>query len=279
MRKHTIKPVERQIQVNALVSVLDALRPKGFYFPGESHDFWEGVFVYEGEVTATADERVYQLGPGKLLLHKPMEFHRIWAAKDCAPRLINISFQAKGQIMQRLENSCFELNEEQQQQFWKVAEVFAQAVRIKETQDVEAYQVAATLTAAMLEVFLIRLSEHTEYTQRAQSANEERYSKIVQVMQANCHKNLSLAELAELCQMSISNMKRIFGLYSDVGIAKYFLAMKMRRAMELMDRGMHASRVAEELQYPEPSYFYTVFKRETGMTPAQYRNRRKKQSE
>lgn len=277
MRKHTIKLVERLIQVDALVSVLDALRPKGFYFPGESHDFWEGVFVYEEEVTATADERVYQLGPGKLLLHKPMEFHRIWAAKDCVPRLINISFQANGPIMKRLENSCFDLDEEQQRQFWEVVGAFSRALQLKNEQDTAAYQVAANLTASLLEVFLIRLSEKQEYTHQAQSVNEERYSKIVQIMKENCHRNLSLDELAELCEMSVSNIKRIFGLYSDMGIAKYFLALRMRRAMELIDKGMRPSEVAEKLQYQEPSYFYTVFKRETGMTPTQYRNRYKKQ--
>lgn len=268
-----VRPVQRLVQVDALVSILDIPRPKGFYFPGESHDFWEGVFVYEGEVTATADERVYQLGPGQLLLHKPMEFHRIWAEKDCAPRLINLSFRARGPVVKQLENSCFHLNAEQQRAFWEVVGAFSKVMCLADSRDDYAYQLAVNLTASLLEVFLIGLSENAEHTQRVHSANEERYSRIVQIMKENCHRNLSLAELAQLCQMSVSNMKRIFGLYSDMGVAKYFLALKMRRAMELLDKGMSTGRVADELQYSEASYFCTVFKRETGMTPAQYRNR------
>lgn len=85
---------------------------------------------------------------------------------------------------------------------------------------------------------------------------------------------LSVEELARLCEMSVSNMKRIFACFSDVGVAKFFMSLKMRRAMELLDAGVTAKEVADMLDFEETSYFYTVFKRETGMTPTQYRRRR-----
>ena len=93
-------------------------------------------------------------------------------------------------------------------------------------------------------------------------------------MKENCHRSLSLEELAQRCGLSVSNMKRIFGRFSDMGIAKYFLSLKMRRAMELLEEDIPASRVAEMLDFSEINYFYTVFKRETGMTPTQYKRSR-----
>ncbi len=91
---YNFQPVERLVHITTLVEIINASRPYGHYFPGESHDFWEGVYVHEGAVTATADEQVFQLRPGQFLLHKPMEFHRIWSAPDCSPWLVNISFRA-----------------------------------------------------------------------------------------------------------------------------------------------------------------------------------------
>jgi len=94
------------------------------------------------------------------------------------------------------------------------------------------------------------------------------------VMKENCHRSLCLEQLAQLCEMSVSNMKRIFGRFSDVGVAKYFLSLKIRRAKELLEQEIPASQVAEMLDYSEINYFYTVFKRETGMTPTQYKRSR-----
>ncbi|MGN0492964.1 MAG: cupin domain-containing protein, partial [Acutalibacteraceae bacterium] len=73
------KTVNRCIFIKSIITGIDADRDKDFFFAGESHDFWEAVFVSKGEITATADERIYKLSQGMLLFHKPMEFHRLIA--------------------------------------------------------------------------------------------------------------------------------------------------------------------------------------------------------
>lgn len=271
---YKITPVERLIQVDALVSVYNYVRPKGFYFPGESHDFWECVYIKEGEVTATADERVYQLGPGKLLMHKPMEFHRIWASEECAPWVINISFRAHGALTDHMEQCCFNLSAKQQTQFMQIVDHFLQMNNMSDSLKNKKYHAQINLIATLLETFLITLSDNENYNTCSLSPNDARYSKIVQVMQNNRQKNLSVSELAELCQMSVSNLKRIFAMYSDVGVAKFFLTLRIRYAMELLEKGMRIAHIAEILNFSDPAYLYTVFKRETGVTPSQYKKQK-----
>ena len=268
---YSVQPVERLIQIDGLIAVYNYVRPKGFYFPGESHDFWECVFVSDGEVTATADDRVYQLGTGNLLIHKPMEFHRIWAKEDCAPWVVNISFQARGELTQRLACRCFDLRHKQQEELLRIAELFGELEHI---QDPQQYRSIMNRVATRLEGFLLELAEMEKDSAPSKTPSDEQYSKIVQVMQNHRQENLSLEELARLCQMSVSNMKRIFGKYSDVGIAKFFLTLRMRYAMELLEQGISANQVAQMLQFSDTAYFYTVFKRETGITPSQYRKQK-----
>ena len=264
--------VERTLHVDALYHALDVVRPKDFYFPGESHDFWELVYVREGQVAATADERVYHLSEGMLLFHKPMEFHRIWSEGETCPQLMIISFKAGGLDMLRLEGGCFMLDPVQRNRFEAVVAAFRQARSHFEEGNGDPR--AVTLTAVLLESFLLRLTESGEQRHQATSAEDAQYTRIVNVMKENCHRSLSLEELAQRCGLSVSNMKRIFGRFSDMGIAKYFLSLKMRRAMELLEEDIPASRVAEMLDFSEINYFYTVFKRETGMTPTQYKRSR-----
>ena len=271
---HIVQPVEHLIEIDGLITVYNFARPKGFYFPGESHDFWECVYIREGEVTATADERVYQLGPGKLLVHKPMEFHRIWSKKDCAPWLINISFQAHGPLTEKLAGSCFDLRNEQQVQLFEIVNTFSKISVARDSQHTEEYKAFINLAAVQLEALLLTIANSDLHNAPSQAPRDEQFSRIVQVMKTNCHKNLTQTDLAELCQMSVSNMKRVFHQYSDVGIAKYFLTLRMRYAMELLENGTPANQVAEILNFPDPPYFYTVFKRETGVTPTQYRKQK-----
>ena len=73
---YQLKPVERPFEVDALYNAIDVVRPQGFYYSGEMHDFWEAVFVVNGQATATADEKVIALRTGQLLFHKPMEIGR-----------------------------------------------------------------------------------------------------------------------------------------------------------------------------------------------------------
>lgn len=88
-------------------------------------------------------------------------------------------------------------------------------------------------------------------------------------MKDNCDKSLTVNDIAKLLNMSASNIKRVFSIYSDIGIAKFFLNLRIRKAKELLQNGISPNNVANELGF-SPNYFYTVFKREVGITPNKY---------
>ena len=274
MPKYEFTPVQRLITVEAVVTAFDTVHPKGFYFAGEMHDFWEAVLVCQGSATATGDERVYQLSAGQLLFHKPMEFHRIWAPEDSEHRVIIISFRALGPGMDHFAETYFQLDEERQRAFGRIADAIQETVRACREKR-EEYPLLSSTAAVLLESFLLSLTEKTACAPEMLSKEERYYRRIVNCMSEHCCENLSVGELAFLCGMSVSNLKRVFALFSDRGVAKYFLSMKMRRAMELLEEGRRPCQVARLLGFEEPAYFHAVFKRETGMTPGEYRKGRR----
>ena len=262
------KPINRCICIKSIFTGIDADREKDFVFDGESHDFWEVVFVSNGEITATADERIYSLKQGMLLFHKPMEFHRLIADGENSSHLKIISFTAEGELMKRFEKRCFNLNISEQDTFSEITDYFRMACNAFEESH-ENYDYLANMATTLLESFLLRLKEKSDYTPKHNSYNKEVYYRIVKTMKDNCYRQLTVNDIANLLNMSASNIKRVFAIYSDIGIAKYFLNLRIRRAKELLQVGLSPYEVAEKLEF-KPNYFYTVFKREVGITPNKY---------
>jgi len=102
---------EKLIDIKGVYGIIDARKTPDFSFEGESHPFWELVYVKEGCVGVAADERIYSLSAGDVIFHKPMEFHRIWSAENSSPNLNIITFEAGGKRIKELEDLTSRLDE------------------------------------------------------------------------------------------------------------------------------------------------------------------------
>ena len=77
MKKYFKHKIENLLIVNKLVTVLYLKFDKDFKAKGETHDFWEIVYVEHGETVCTAEEKTIVLKQGEMLFHKPNEFHAL----------------------------------------------------------------------------------------------------------------------------------------------------------------------------------------------------------
>ena len=100
------------VRIKAFCSAHSGIRPVCYFYLGESHDFWESVFVLKGRAGITAGETVYTLEEGQMIFHPPGEFHRIWNAGDDFLRVVIVSFSVeyfpleKHQICRFIPEDC-----------------------------------------------------------------------------------------------------------------------------------------------------------------------------
>lgn len=270
---YTFKPIVRDINIESFVWVIDAIRPKSYLFSGEIHDFWEIVFVKEGYAIATGDERIYELYPGQLLFHKPLEFHQIKTDDNVSAHVIIISFKASGDLIKKLENKCLSLTADEQALYEEVSTQMKKTINMFRAGDgdSEIYKATSTKAAVMLEEMLIRFIEKEDASTTNTSLSQQLFSKIISVMSEHCEENFSVDDIARECNIGVSNMKRVFKMYSDTSVAKYFLGLKLRRACELISNGFTTAEIADKLGFSSTAYFHTVFKREMGISPASFR--------
>jgi two-component system, response regulator YesN len=94
--------------------------------------------------------------------------------------------------------------------------------------------------------------------------------------------DLNLEEVANNVHLSPSHLARLFKAKMGVSYVKYLTSVRMEDAKRLLrTTEMTVGAVATAVGYEDSPYFHRVFRRETGMTPANYRHvtRVKSQSE
>jgi len=245
-----------------------------YYFVGEMHNFWELVYVTEGSLFVSEDNRIYKLNEGDIIFHKPMEFHKIWVEKDQNARAIVMSFESDDKNFAELGNGVFKLDAEKQntleETFHMLDENFNLNFYItrKDIPD----PIAEKFTFMTFELFLLSLlSSQSGKRGRQYNAGAMNYKMIIDTMRENLSENLSIDELAALCNLSVSNLKKIFSKYAGGGVMKHFNHMKMKKAMRLLRMDFSVAEISRQLGFSSANYFAVVFRRETGMLPSEFR--------
>lgn len=247
----------------------------GYYFNGEMHNFWELVYVTEGNLCVSEDSRVYELTKGDMIFHKPMEFHKIWVEKGHSARAIIISFESNDENITELSHGVYRLDAEKQNAFEEIYTMLEEKfklnfyVRRKDEPDI----VAEKIAFMQFEIFLLSLlSSQNDKRCRQYNVSAMNYKTIIDTMNENISKNLSIDELAALCNLSVSNLKKIFAKYAGGGVMKHFNRLKIKRAMRLLRIGLSVSEVSYQLGFSSQNYFAVVFRRETGMLPSEFKH-------
>ena len=84
--------LKRPLTVSEIVTVHYFEYASSYAFPGESHDFWEFLYVDKGSLFVTAGSTRRELSQGELIFHAPGEFHALEANGSVAPNLVVVSF-------------------------------------------------------------------------------------------------------------------------------------------------------------------------------------------
>lgn len=262
-------PLKKCFYIDKLYSLFQYRYPKGYYFDGEEHDFWEVVCVLDGEIEVSLDEKIYSLKKNQVMFHKPLQFHRLWAVKGTAPKLFVVSFSVIGKM--NVNGVIFNLPEDGSAEIYRLLEIGSAAfefddifaVAIKENARLKAQAFANRLENFLISVYAEgNLSENVVKSQKTQY-----FERAVAFLKTNISKKLKISTIAENVKMSESNLKKIFKDFTGTGVIDYFIKMKINRAKQMLLQGISSRECSERLGFDEQNYFSLVFKKETGLSP------------
>ena len=104
---------DKLFNVEKLITIFYMELSKSFCYDGESHDFWEMVYIDKGEMICTADKNSFILRSGEMTFHKPNEFHNLSGNNNTSPNVSIITFECKSRAMKNFEGKIFKLSAEE----------------------------------------------------------------------------------------------------------------------------------------------------------------------
>jgi len=280
------KPVELIINIEKIMNIHYYELSKDYYYAGESHDFWEMVYVDKGEFVATADEREIVVHQGQAIFHKPNEFHRVASNNVIAPNIFIITFYCNSQAMHFFEKKVIDVPSKLRKNITMIIEEAQQALLLPlfnpyinkldagHTPPAGAIQ----MIKLYLEQFLISLYRcaSTKTNEQIPSMYQDFDDYLVQEMitYLNNHlmQTISIQALCQEFSYSKAYLSKLFKNKTGRTILEYFTGLKIAEAKRLTrETNLNISQIAAQLGYDSSQYFSRSFKRVTGMTPQEYR--------
>ena len=269
-------PANRLITVDGFISCFERSMDDNYVFTGEMHDFWELMYVEEGRLCVSADENVLTLNTNDIIFHKPMELHKF--NTEGKAKIFVMSFSLSGELRKKLRNSSMTLSAQQKEMLYNIIlllrdnlvespSVYTEFIHILEADQMICQQVASLCE----NLFLSLCRDNIPIVDHPRSFETEMFRDAVLLMDEYIYDWISAEFIAKKLNVSVSYLKKIFSKYAGLGIHKYFLKSKITIACRLLRRGMSVCDVSEKLSFSSHNYFSTVFKRETGRLPSDFR--------
>lgn len=100
--------------------------------------------------------------------------------------------------------------------------------------------------------------------------------KSILYMQNHLETKVTLDDLAKSCNLSASHYSLVFKRKTSRSPLAYYNNLKIQRACQMLDfTELHIKEIAMQLNFEDQFYFSRVFRRYIGVSPAEYRRKKK----
>ncbi|HHW89568.1 MAG TPA: AraC family transcriptional regulator [Clostridiales bacterium] len=232
------------------------------------HDFYEMFYFVKGKAFFTVEEEKQVMSFGDILLIQPGVHHFVTFFENAPYERYVLKFQdelvpdfLKNFFIKR--SAFFTSVPNIQKLFRKLDSLY---------RDFNAMELEILFSNVITEI-LIRLN-HTEFKQKAvESDDDESITKIIQYINENIRKNITIEELCDKFHFSQSHLYKEFQTYMRTPIMKYIRSKKIIAANQLIRRGEKPTKVAEQFGFMEYSTFYRSFIDVMGYPPSRTKSK------
>ena len=283
---------QKDICIEKIFSVHYFEYASNFSFEGESHDFWEFIYIDKGSVDITAGTERIHLNANEIFFHEPNEFHTVHIPENTAPNAVIVSFSCQDTIMESFKHKKLIVGQQEQYLLGRIIseakqcfdcrldDPYLKTIPLKKNVPLGSRQLLFYYLEQFI-IFMLRgngdtqiqLSNHnySDFKSTKQANDTQLFNDIVKCVQKNIDKHIDIASLCETFSISHSRLQKLFKRCCNLGIIEYILFLRIEQAKELIRSGnINFTQIADKLGYSSIHYFSRQFKKISGMTPSEY---------
>ncbi len=278
-----LRPLPTLISVQKIVTVHYQELARGYGSPEELHDFWELIYVDKREVSVIVDGKRHAIKQGETVFLPPNVPHHVESGAF-EPNIFILSFVCRSKGMEYFEEKILSVPEQlryllenimTEAESTFVIPDFDPALRkleLREPVNLGGEQIIKN-TLELLLVYLLRTESEAPQKFLLSKGGEsaELQDEIVQILAESLYDEFSLDALCEKLHYGKTHLCTLFREKKGASIYATYLKMKISEARKLIRKGAAFSEIAELLHFDSLPHFNRIFKKQTGMTPNEYR--------
>ena len=238
-------PVEPVLSVKELYTLYYFHHESGYRFAGESHDFWEIIYVDKGRASGINGTEPYTLEKGQIIFHHPNVFHNF--RTDGAPTLggdgadhdiFVVSFNGELEMLEQFRDHIFTLSMHERHLFREMIEEGKQVYdkpfgknlvyRKDAPHEPEHLPGAKQMIRNLLEQLLISLYRKQKCLAQAVAAHAVSGDGVSDrtpgrhLLDQNIYNNITFVDVASHFNLSETQLKKLFREVTGYSVMQYY---------------------------------------------------------
>ena len=210
---------------------------------GETHDFWEFIYVNEGVFEVLVDNKPYVVKEGQMITYAPLSFHK--GAKPNIAKLSIVSFESSSGIISDFANKVITLSGKQRQLLSQVISLGKKCFKsvshnpglkgMIKRDDVNAITLQSLKN--QLEIFLIDVYESESLkpsSLNCDTRDNNLFDMLTKYLKENIGKSLTLEDICDNCGLSIYQLKKLCQSQCGMSPMSYFISLKIDTAKDMI---------------------------------------------
>lgn len=289
-KKFYMHKISNLLNIQKIVTIHYQALPQNYVSHEEAHDFWEIIYADKDDITVVTGESSVAVSQGELFFIKPNEPHFV-ESQNKRSNIFIISFSCHSESMSFFADKKYSVPEQHRVLLEiimsEAKETFIipdfdpdlNELKLKENPNLGGEQMIKNTLESLL-IYLLRIANNQKASQEffvsKINSSMELQDEILRILSNKVYGKLRLQDLCAELHYGKTRLCTFFRDKTGMSIYEAYQKLKTDEAKKLIRQNVSFVQIADKLCYDSVSSFNSSFKKQTGLTPGEYKNSIKK---